>query len=289
MDNGLKHKLVDLYQLMKRKLKIHYNPRIVFSNDINNSKKEFGKTAYYEPLDRLIRVYITGRHPTDILRSFAHEVIHHWQNETGRLPVEIGDQNTYAQKNSVLRRLEKEAYLIGNMLFRDWQDYNRQIQNANVNVSVNENKSNKEKFNHALNNFYKKEAQKKLKLKLLKLKTGTSDTSHSVRKYNISVIGDPAIYYNIGFGPTLWYCWYWDGSKIVKKDRGNHLKNFGTIALHHFRGRYDSHQRSVSITIPELKPMDITGNWKVDLPKGLLDAINQEFNNPEINYFPMLV
>jgi hypothetical protein len=85
-------------------------------------KDLLGKTAYYEPSDMSIVLYITNRHPKDICRSFAHELIHHHQNERGDL--ELGDASspTYAQDDKHMRKMEMEAYLKGNLLFRDWED-----------------------------------------------------------------------------------------------------------------------------------------------------------------------
>jgi hypothetical protein len=53
-------------------------------------------------------------------------MIHHKQNCEGRLKANSGLITGYAQKNKRLRELEKEAYLDGNMLFRDWEDTYKQ-------------------------------------------------------------------------------------------------------------------------------------------------------------------
>lgn len=133
----LKQRLAGLYASMAKRLGIQNAPKIIFTNDKKNSKEAFGKTAYYDPTQRVVRVYVTGRHPTDILRSFAHELIHHWQNEHGALPNSNAGQEHYAQKDPVLRRREMEAYLFGNILFRDWQDENR-YGPINENLRIND-------------------------------------------------------------------------------------------------------------------------------------------------------
>ena len=125
IDPELKKRLAGLYQSMAQRLGIQAAPKIVFSHDAANAEEPFGKTAYYDPMSRTIRVYMTKRHPTDMLRSFAHELIHHWQNEHGALPGNNAGQEHYAQKDPILRKREMEAYLLGNILFRDWQDENR--------------------------------------------------------------------------------------------------------------------------------------------------------------------
>ena len=64
-------------------------------------------------------LYAQGRLPKDVCRSFAHEMIHHIQNIEGRLE-NIGTTNT--NEDSHLQEIEKEAYLQGNITFRNWED-----------------------------------------------------------------------------------------------------------------------------------------------------------------------
>ena len=94
-------------------------PEIEFVEDEDNAKNPLGKTAYYDPNSRVIALYITGRHPKDILRSFAHEMIHHCQNLEGRLG---NIQTTNVNEDDYLKSLEREAYERGNMSFRSWEN-----------------------------------------------------------------------------------------------------------------------------------------------------------------------
>ena len=55
--------------------------------DTENARDFFGKTAYYDPINKVIVLYTEGRHPKDIARSYAHEMIHHIQNLEGRLEI----------------------------------------------------------------------------------------------------------------------------------------------------------------------------------------------------------
>jgi hypothetical protein len=59
------------------------------------------------------------RHPKDIMRSFAHEMIHHMQNCENRLG-NIATQDT--NEDGDLPKIEREAYEKGNMTFRNWTD-----------------------------------------------------------------------------------------------------------------------------------------------------------------------
>tara|TARA_B100000941_G_C28489848_1_gene547224 strand:+ start:263 stop:745 length:483 start_codon:yes stop_codon:yes gene_type:complete len=110
------------YFAKKNNLEDKQIPQVNFIMDDMYAKDPFGKTAYYNPQTSKIFVYIPGRHYKDILRSVAHECIHHLQNLRGDLnnPGKMGKK--YAQENRKMREMEKEAYLEGNMTFRDWTD-----------------------------------------------------------------------------------------------------------------------------------------------------------------------
>jgi len=112
----------DLASNIQRTMKIKSLPVVTLHDDPQNSEDLLGKTAYYDPGNRVITVYVTNRHPKDIMRSIAHEMIHHSQNENGQFD-DIGAVGEgYAQADDHLRNMEKEAYLKGNMCFRDWED-----------------------------------------------------------------------------------------------------------------------------------------------------------------------
>jgi len=101
-------------------LNLHPLPKIKFIHDDHkNAENFFGKTAYYDPNQKLIVLYTCKRHPKDVMRSFAHEMIHHMQNLDGRL-ANIATQNTNEEGD--LPEVEREAYEKGNMLFRGWTD-----------------------------------------------------------------------------------------------------------------------------------------------------------------------
>ena len=97
-------------------------PTLNLVSDQDNASKPLGKTAYYDPQSMSVTIYTDNRHTKDILRSLAHELVHHTQNENGMLNDSGYHGSGYAQKNKDLRQSEKEAYLKGNMCFRDWED-----------------------------------------------------------------------------------------------------------------------------------------------------------------------
>ena len=117
-----KQKFGDLYKTAKEKYNIQQQPKLILRQDEENAQKIFGRTAHYNPENQSITIYITNRHPKDILRSFCHELIHHVQNERGDLKLGDASSPTYAQDDDHMRKMEMEAYLKGNLLLRDFED-----------------------------------------------------------------------------------------------------------------------------------------------------------------------
>ena len=106
--------------MMDNGMNIKPLPKIkVIKDDEQNASDLLGKTAYYNPTEKSITLYTMDRHPKDILRSFAHEMVHHEQNLEGRLG-NINTTNT--NENGDLPEIEREAYQKGNMMFRNWED-----------------------------------------------------------------------------------------------------------------------------------------------------------------------
>ena len=99
-------------------LKLKPYPRIRMVHDEEaNADNFFGMTAYYDPNNREIVLYTLGRHPKDIMRSYAHELVHVHQHNEDRLH-DIKTDNVNADKH--LENLEREAYETGNIMFRSW-------------------------------------------------------------------------------------------------------------------------------------------------------------------------
>jgi hypothetical protein len=95
-------------------------PKIkIIPNDEENASNLLGKTAYYNPTEKSITLFTMDRHPKDILRSFAHEMVHHEQNLEGKLN-NINTTNT--NEDGDLPEIESEAYEKGNIMLRNWED-----------------------------------------------------------------------------------------------------------------------------------------------------------------------
>jgi hypothetical protein len=92
-------------------------------SDLENAKNPLGKTAYYDPNNMKITLFVDKRHVKDILRSMAHELVHHTQNCRGEFSKEMNTGPGYAQEDGHMRKMEAEAYLKGSgFLLRDWED-----------------------------------------------------------------------------------------------------------------------------------------------------------------------
>ena len=124
MLDNLKPLLGKLCAYSQQKMGFSHPPKLFLRNDSKNSQNTLGKTAFYDPQEKSVTLFIHNRHPKDILRSFAHELVHHTQNLRGDLsPEKMTSQGPgYAQECPHMRKMEKEAYLKGNMCFRDWED-----------------------------------------------------------------------------------------------------------------------------------------------------------------------
>ena len=105
-----------------KELKINKPVKIVFEEDKENAKKVLGRTGGYINEQIKIHIFCSGRHVKDIMRSLSHEMVHHKQNLRGEFKNHEPTTNGYAQSNKHLRKMEEEAYLKGNILFRDWED-----------------------------------------------------------------------------------------------------------------------------------------------------------------------
>jgi hypothetical protein len=128
--SGFEPLVQDLYDYAHQQVGFRKPPVINFMSDSSNHPL-LGKTGQYDPSTSEIIIYVDGRHPKDMMRSIAHELIHHYQNENGMFDHSSDTSPGYAQNDDHLRKMEKQAYLQGNMCFRDWED-NYKSQNQDI-------------------------------------------------------------------------------------------------------------------------------------------------------------
>ena len=112
----------DFFPYSQEQLGFDQPATIIFQSDEDNSGKMLGKTAYYDPAQMEVVLYVDGRHPKDIMRSLSHELVHHAQNCRGDFSTNAETPEGYAQTDPHLRKMEREAYTKGNLIFRDYED-----------------------------------------------------------------------------------------------------------------------------------------------------------------------
>ena len=122
MVNTLKPLIKQFMPFAQKRMGFNKPPRLFLRQDEDNARNPLGKTAYYDPDQMSVTLYISGRHPKDIMRSLSHELVHHTQNCNGMFN-DVGEMGEgYAQNDEHLREMEREAYEQGNLCFRDWED-----------------------------------------------------------------------------------------------------------------------------------------------------------------------
>ena len=130
-ENSLEKYFNDIANFMEKN-GLNVNPFPSIKLDWSDQDGIFIRTGYYSPEEKKIVLFCKDRHPKDILRSYAHEMIHHAQNLEGKdLNFTTKDD---VKDNKNLEKLESEAYLKGNVLFRKWTEY-KQSEKRSLNES----------------------------------------------------------------------------------------------------------------------------------------------------------
>lgn len=89
----------------------------------------FIKTGYYSPEESKIVVFTYKRALKDILRTVSHEFIHHMQNLQN--PDKDWGTGGGLEEDSKLRSIEGEAFLLGNIIFREWTEKMKKTKELN--------------------------------------------------------------------------------------------------------------------------------------------------------------
>lgn len=105
--------------MLKNDFTVKPLPKIVLNNQ--KQKGLFISTGNYIHSENTVNLFINERHPKDVLRSLAHELIHHKQFADGRLTDDMCEEPDIT-KNEVLTPFEAEAFLLGNLAFRTWTE-----------------------------------------------------------------------------------------------------------------------------------------------------------------------
>ena len=120
--DSLRPLITSLYSFVKEKMGFDEDASVHLISDPENAEETLGRTAYYNPSEKKIVIYVNSRHPKDILRSISHETVHHAQKCRGDLDGHLAFEDGYMQTNKHLRTLEEEAYSLGSGAYmRDWE------------------------------------------------------------------------------------------------------------------------------------------------------------------------
>lgn len=114
----------NLVAFMQQKFGFDKLPVITYVDDEQNAGNLLCKTGQYDHENESITIYITGRHPKDILRSLAHELLHHIQKHEGMMDnrnMGATSNPNYILYDKFLKKVEADAFERGNICFREWE------------------------------------------------------------------------------------------------------------------------------------------------------------------------
>ena len=97
-------------------------PRIVLDETPNPEDELFIKTGYYDPSENKLVLFIDNRHIKDILRTFCHEMVHRNQNIVNPKQFALSEGDMPLAQAPRLKKIESEAFLKGNLLFRQFTE-----------------------------------------------------------------------------------------------------------------------------------------------------------------------
>jgi len=117
MNPNLKPIVADFVKYCQTELNIQELPSIKLITDKNwvAQNRSFGE---YNPEQKSIRVYYANRNTADVLRSLAHELVHHRQEELGMIEHASGETGS---------EIENEANAMAGILMRGYGKQNIKI------------------------------------------------------------------------------------------------------------------------------------------------------------------
>jgi len=115
--------LKDCYQFAKSEFHFDKPIKLILKRDQQNAEQGlFAKTAFYNPDNFSITIFMTNRHTRDILGSFFHEIFHHSQNCSGLFKNVDSAQDGYFLEDDYLNQIEEDAYKRGCMACRKYRE-----------------------------------------------------------------------------------------------------------------------------------------------------------------------
>ena len=123
-------------------------------------------------------------HNKDIVRSYSHEMVHHMQNLQGVL---TNIDTTDTTSDNKLLDIEKEAYTLGNITFRNWEDSIKNLDES-LWANINAKKKSGKKSSHKNSKAYKAAKKAGIALKKSKNESLISEGSGDCYKAAVNVL-----------------------------------------------------------------------------------------------------
>ena len=107
MDKLAKYTIVKFLKFLNDELNLNQPFKVKL---VQNRDEDLRTYAYYNPANGDVKVYCRQRGLADVLRSIAHELIHHQQNQNGKLqgPTQDVGGEIEDEANSVAGQLVKK-------------------------------------------------------------------------------------------------------------------------------------------------------------------------------------
>ena len=185
----------DFVNFCQKEMGFWKKPKVLFIKDENNAKNTFGRTAHYDPVNMEISLYVVGRHPKDILRSLGHELVHHKQNEDGRIPLDKLAGEGYAQESSEMELLEREAMQEGQWALRKYEDLYKKGVNKPMQAENKLKKMIKKAILQRILKENKKPKQKVLKERKLSNEEKENLRDEEINRYKIKTPEDEKLFH----------------------------------------------------------------------------------------------
>jgi hypothetical protein len=118
----IKELAIDFIKFCRSELKIEKLPKIIFKRDPNwsSENKTFG---HYNNSENQLVVGLRNRHPMDIMRTLAHELVHHRQYEMGEVPMDAGKDGS---------KWENQANSVAGVIMRRYGKKHPEIFNSGI-------------------------------------------------------------------------------------------------------------------------------------------------------------
>jgi len=118
----IKELAIDFIKFCRSELKIEKLPKIIFkrSPTWSSENKTFG---HYNNSENQLVVGLRNRHPMDIMRTLAHELVHHRQYEMGEVPMDAGKDGS---------KWENQANSVAGVIMRRYGKKHPEIFNSGI-------------------------------------------------------------------------------------------------------------------------------------------------------------